>query len=96
MKRVRLRASGRVQGVNFRFATADMARRYGITGRVWNTGDGDVEALAEGDDDAVSRFTAWFRRGPSSARVDDVAVRELDGTRRYGDFRVTYDAVDEP
>ena len=92
MKRVRLRIRGRVQGVNFRYASADAARRQGITGRVWNTEDGDVEALAEGDDAAVDRFVAWCRRGPPSARVEEVDVRPLDGARRYGDFRVTFES----
>jgi acylphosphatase len=95
MKRVHLRARGRVQGVNFRFAAADVARRYGLTGRIRNTEDGDVEAIAEGDDDAVSRFVSWCRRGPASAHVEELAVRELDGGRRYRDFDVTFGAIEE-
>jgi acylphosphatase len=91
MKRVRLRATGRVQGVNFRYASVEAARRYGVTGRVWNTDEGDVEAIAEGDDESVSRFVAWCRRGPPSARVDGVVVRELNGERRYRDFSVAFE-----
>ena len=95
MKRVHLRARGRVQGVNFRYAAAEVARRYGVTGRVRNTDDGDVEAVAEGDDDAVARFVSWFRRGPPSAHVDDLTLDELDGEGSYRDFRVTYDAIED-
>ena len=90
VKRVRVRIRGRVQGVNFRYASADVARRHGVTGRVWNTEDGDVEAIAEGDDRAVERFVDWCRRGPPSARVEDLDLRALDGDRRYRDFQVTF------
>ena len=89
-----LRARGRVQGVNFRFAAADVARRLRVTGRIRNTEDGQVEAIAEGDEDAVARFVAWCRRGPPAARVEDVAVRELDEARRFDDFRVAYEPLD--
>ena len=95
MKRVHLVVRGRVQGVNFRFAAADAARRFGLTGRVRNTEEGAVEAVAEGDDDAVERFVSWCRRGPPSARVEDVEVRLLGGERRYRDFKVTYESIDE-
>ena len=81
--------------MNFRFASADVARRLSITGRVRNTHDGDVEAVAEGENEAVERFVSWWRQGPPSARVDDVIVDDLDGERRYRDFKVTYESIDE-
>jgi len=95
LKRVHVFVRGRVQGVNFRFASADAARRFGLTGRVRNAEDGAVETVAEGDDDAVERFVEWCRRGPPSARVEDVEVRALGGERRYRDFKVTYESIDE-
>ena len=49
MKRVHVFVRGRVQGVNFRFASADAARRFGLTGRVRNAEDGAVETVAEFD-----------------------------------------------
>jgi acylphosphatase len=91
MKRVRVRVTGRVQGVNFRYASADVARRNRITGRVWNTESGDVEAVAEGDEAAIDRFVEWCRRGPPAARVEDVSVHMLDGAPRYRDFAVSFD-----
>jgi acylphosphatase len=94
LKRVHLLVRGRVQGVNFRFAAADAARRFDVTGRVRNTNDGDVEAVAEGDDEAVERFVSWCRHGPPSARVEDVEIRVLGNERRYRDFKVTYEAVE--
>jgi len=70
----RIIVSGRVQGVGFRYFVLDAARRDGVTGTVQNLDDGRVEAVVEGDRDAVDRFERAIRRGPAGARVDDVTV----------------------
>ena len=76
MTRVRLRISGRVQGVWYRGATQAEARRLGVRGWVRNLHDGDVEALLEGENDAVRKLVAWCRRGPTGARVINVTETE--------------------
>jgi acylphosphatase len=70
------RIVGRVQGVGFRFFAGDAARREGLAGWVRNCRDGSVEAVAEGDRDAVLRFERAIRQGPVGARVDDVETTE--------------------
>jgi acylphosphatase len=77
--------SGRVQGVGFRWFTQDTASREGVTGWVRNLPDGRVEALIEGDDEAVTRVERALRAGPRGARVDDVFVdaEEPGGYRRF-------------
>ena len=77
--------SGRVQGVGFRWFTQDTASREGVTGWVRNLPDGRVEALVEGDDEAVTRVERAIRSGPRGARVDDVFVdtEEPGGYRRF-------------
>ena len=72
----RLVIRGRVQGVGFRFHIRAEAMRLGVAGWVRNRSDGTVEALVQGEQDAVDRMIAWARRGPSSARVSDVEVEE--------------------
>lgn len=47
---------GRVQGVFYRNWTVDAARGLGLTGWVRNRMDGSVEALVQGEADAVARF----------------------------------------
>ena len=54
--------TGRVQGVGFRYFTQDAALREGVTGWVRNLPDGRVEALVEGDAEAVTRVERAVRR----------------------------------
>lgn len=72
----RYRVAGRVQGVGFRFFTERAALAEGLGGFVRNRQDGTVEALVEGDVDAVMRFERALRLGPPGARVDAVDVTE--------------------
>lgn len=71
-------AHGRVQGVFFRASARDEARRLHLTGWVRNTGEGTVEAEAQGDADAVERFVEFCRRGPGQAWVETLTVDEID------------------
>ena len=82
--RARFVVRGRVQGVWFRGATQDEARRVGVAGWVRNRPDGTVEAEAEGTPEAVEALIAWARRGPSAARVTEVAVDWLVPTGERG------------
>ena len=74
MKRVRVVASGRVQGVFYRASCARLARGLGLTGYVRNLPDGRVEAAFEGSDAAVDEMVAWSGVGPDLANVDRVDV----------------------
>lgn len=56
----------------FRDSTAERARSRGVAGWVRNQSDGSVEAVFEGDPDAVESMVRFCRSGPSSADVDDV------------------------
>jgi acylphosphatase len=81
--------SGRVQGVGFRYFAQDMALREGATGWIRNLPDGRVEALVEGDAEAVTRFERALRSGPRGARVETVTVDVEDVSGAYDSFSVT-------
>ena len=68
--------SGRVQGVFFRDTTRQRAEAAGVSGWVGNTPDGTVEAVFEGEPDAVEEMVEFCRRGPSRAEVAGVEVSE--------------------
>lgn len=81
--------SGRVQGVGFRYFTQDTARHEGVTGWVRNLPDGGVEALVEGEAQAVTRVERALRTGPRGARVDRVYVDDEPATGSYSTFSIT-------
>lgn len=72
--RAHVYVSGRVQGVYYRASTRDAAGQHGIDGWVRNLDDGRVEAVFEGDEDAVENMCAWCETGSQAANVDSVDV----------------------
>ena len=76
MRSVRLRITGRVQGVGYRAWMMRQASTLGLRGWVRNRADGSVEALVIGDEDRVAAIVEACREGPLGARVSDVAVSE--------------------
>jgi acylphosphatase len=82
--RRRVVVHGNVQGVFFRDSTEKEAGARGVAGWVRNRDDGTVEAVFEGDEDAVETMVSWCSTGPSRADVEDVEASEeepegLDG-----------------
>ncbi|NJP04880.1 MAG: acylphosphatase [Chloroflexaceae bacterium] len=92
MERVRTHVviSGHVQGVNFRAATCEQARRIGIVGWVQNLPDGRVEAMFEGPRTAVHRLLTWCYSGPSNARVHHVEVTWIEPVCNESQFMIRY------
>ncbi len=76
MTRKRVVARGRVQGVFFRDTTRRRAESLGVAGWVSNRDDGAVEAVFEGEEDAVEAMVAFCRSGPGRAEVTDLEVAE--------------------
>lgn len=76
MIRRRVVVRGLVQGVFFRDSVRRRALAAGIAGWVRNAPDGSVEAVFEGDTDAVARLVAYVHEGPRGARVESVEVVE--------------------
>ncbi len=67
---------GAVQGVFFRDTTRRRAQSRGVAGWVRNRADGTVEALFEGERDAVEAMVAFAREGPRGASVENVEVED--------------------
>jgi len=84
----RFLVSGHVQGVGFRYFAQDAARREGLAGHVTNHADGTVEAMVEGEAEAIDRFERALRRGPSRSRVERVQVEEAVPTGLHTGFEI--------
>jgi acylphosphatase len=65
-----------VQGVFFRDTVRRLAQQHGVGGWVTNRWDGSVEAVFEGEEDAVERLVDFCRKGPRGAQVESVEVGE--------------------
>ena len=81
---------GIVQGVFFRAHTQQEARRLGVSGWVKNRYDGSVEAVFEGDREAVEAVITWCHSGPPHAHVDDVTTAWEDYTGEFSGFFITH------
>jgi acylphosphatase len=77
---------GHVQGVFFRDSTRQRAQQRGVSGWIRNNRDGTVEAVFEGEAEAVERLVDYCREGPRGARVTGVEVseEEPEGLTSFG------------
>ena len=66
---MKLRISGKVQGVFFRAGALEEAKELGVTGWIKNNPDGTVELHAEGPEAALEQFIEWCHDGPRGAQV---------------------------
>jgi acylphosphatase len=90
--RVKVRVTGRVQGVWFRSSTKQKADELGLKGWVRNMDDGSVEAVFQGEEDKINDMIKWCHVGPSLAKVKKVYVEKDDEAMEdYSDFTIRYD-----
>jgi acylphosphatase len=87
---VRLRLTGRVQGVGFRWFARQTARELGLAGRVKNLPDGSVEVVASGEPPALASLRERLREGPSGARVQRIEEQELASVPDWDGFEIDH------
>src|SRR5690554_3123191 len=85
---VKVRVSGKVQGVGYRRWLHKKATAKGLTGWVRNVVDGSVEAILAGPAEAVEEVVNSMKTGPSRASVDFVRVRPIRATTNVSGFRI--------
>ena len=86
--RAHVLVSGRVQGVFFRVETRHQATKRHVVGWVKNTHDNRVEAIFEGQKEAVERMIEFCRKGPTGANVTDVIFQWQTYTGEFRDFKI--------
>ena len=82
--------SGIVQGVFFRSATKRKADAAGVKGWVRNLPDGRVEAVFEGEENAVNALVEFCRHGPRGAAVTNVDLTWEGYTGEFREFETRY------
>jgi acylphosphatase len=73
--RARVRVSGVVQGVGYRYFARKAGVAFGLAGSVRNLPDGSVEVVAQGDKQAVNALLSELRIGPRYASIERVDVQ---------------------
>ena len=76
MTHYNIKVYGRVQGVFFRDETRRTALASGIKGFVKNQPDASVYIEAEGENEQLTEFIKWCKKGPDMARVDNIHIEE--------------------
>jgi acylphosphatase len=88
--RAHVYVTGRVQGVFFRQNTKRQAQNHGVYGWVKNLEDGRVEAVFEGEEDAVGAVVEFCRVGPKGADVASIYVDWEPYRGEFEGFAIAY------
>lgn len=86
IKSVRIKISGRVQHVGYRYFATKEAGKYGVKGWVKNEPDGRVLIEAEAEEQDLDHFILSLKNGPGWARVDqlDLQIIPFAGYESFG------------
>jgi len=96
MERVTITAKGEVQGVNYRKAVQEIARKLDIVGFVENTKPYDVRIVAEGETEVLEKFMEEIQIKKPPIIVEDVDVKHEESTGEFEYFEIKRgDMVDE-
>ncbi len=87
---VHLTVEGRVQGVGFRYFSQRAATSNNLTGYVRNLSDGNVEIVAEGENQNLIHFINALRNDHPYARVLNIKQNELPFTGNFESFQIKY------
>lgn len=66
--------SGFVQGVGFRAYIRSKARKIGVNGWIRNLSDNRVEAVLQGDKNAIEKVISYCKKGPFFANVTNITI----------------------
>jgi acylphosphatase len=89
IKQLHLIIKGKVQGVYYRQSTKQKAEELGIFGYVKNLVSGDVEIMAQGEEEKLNSLLDWCRRGPQMAKVTNIkhTLKET-ANKKYSSFNI--------
>lgn len=90
IKSLEIKVSGHVQGVNFRYDAAQIAKNLSLVGYVKNVAGGTVLIYAEGTKQSLAQLLDWAKRGPDFAKVEKIDVRWGNALNRYTNFEIIY------
>ena len=91
MKRIHIIVTGTVTGVGFRWWLKIEAEKRRIYGFVKNRTEDEVEAVLLGEDKNVDELIKLVRKGPSSARVENLSIQNYQKEYLRKSFDILHD-----
>ena len=91
MKRIHIIVTGTVTGVGFRCWLKMEAEKRNIYGFVKNRTENEVEAVLLGEDKNVDELVKLTRKGPSSARVENLNIQNYQKEYLRKSFDILHD-----
>ena len=89
MKCTHLIVSGRVQGVFFRANVKGKALQLGLKGYAKNLPDGNVEVVAEGNEEKIKELVDFIKKGPGIASVTGIQAKHKE-PENFKNFEVIH------
>jgi acylphosphatase len=90
MVRAEITASGRVQGVGFRYFVYRNAEKLNLNGYTQNLANGDVITVVEGGKELIEQLVDIISKGPSHAFVKNTKVAWSNSFNEFSTFEVRY------
>jgi acylphosphatase len=90
MVQVHAFATGRVQGVGFRYSVNRRATELGLRGYVRNLHDGRVEMLVQGVKEDVQKLLNYVRGNPGLSYVVKLDMHWEEPTNGFSDFHIRF------
>jgi acylphosphatase len=88
-KQIHVYYTGRVQGVGFRFTAQDLARDLGVCGWAKNLRNGQVEVVAEAEEEVLKDFLARVRQY-FDRHIQNADVDWLPATGEFKEFGIEF------
>ena len=90
LKRAEIVATGRVQGVGFRYFVLRNAQSLGLKGYVENLYTGEVHTVVEGDKDIIEELYKEIKIGHSYAHVAKCTIVWYGYRDEFKEFEVIF------
>ena len=88
--RKHIRFYGRVQGVNFRYTSSNIARKLGLTGWVRNEDDGSVEMEAQGTSELINQLIDEMKNVSPYIVIDNIEQNVIPTKQDETEFIIAY------
>lgn len=88
MRAYRIRVTGDVQGVFYRYNAKIAAKKFKVTGWIKNKQDGSVESFIQGSEEGTKGFINWANEGSPMSTVEKVEITAVETDIDLVDFKI--------